>query len=44
MLGNVATEVLFATALGLFARALGFPLSIADLLVINLSYVAVLDR
>jgi uncharacterized membrane protein YbhN (UPF0104 family) len=37
VLGNVATEVLFATALGLFARALGFPLSIADLLVINLS-------
>jgi uncharacterized membrane protein YbhN (UPF0104 family) len=35
--GNVATELLFATALGLFARALGFPLSIADLLVINLS-------
>ena len=31
------TEVLFATALGLFARALGFPLSIADLLVINMS-------
>jgi uncharacterized membrane protein YbhN (UPF0104 family) len=37
ILGNVATEVLFATALGLFARALGFPLSIADLLVINMS-------
>ena len=37
ILGNVATEILFATALGLFARALGFPLSIADLLVINLS-------
>jgi uncharacterized membrane protein YbhN (UPF0104 family) len=37
VLGNVATELLFATALGLFARALGFPLSIADLLVINLS-------
>ena len=35
--GNVATEILFATALGLFTRALGFPLSIADLLVINLS-------
>ena len=33
----MATEVLFATALGLFARAFGFPLSIADLLVINLS-------
>ncbi len=37
ILGNVATEILFATALGLFTRALGFPLSIADLLVINLS-------
>ncbi|HET6174450.1 MAG TPA: lysylphosphatidylglycerol synthase domain-containing protein [Gaiellales bacterium] len=36
-LGNVATEVLFATALGLFARGLGFSLSIADLMVINLS-------
>ena len=37
VLGNVATEVLFATSLGLFARGLGFPLSLADLLVINLS-------
>ena len=37
IVGNVASEVLFATALGLFARALGFPLSIADLLVINMS-------
>jgi uncharacterized membrane protein YbhN (UPF0104 family) len=37
VLGNIATEVLFATALGLFARALGFPVSLADLLVINLS-------
>lgn len=37
ILGNVATEILFAAALGLFTRALGFPLSIADLLVINLS-------
>jgi uncharacterized membrane protein YbhN (UPF0104 family) len=36
-LGNVATEVLFATALGLFARGLGFPISLADLLVINTS-------
>jgi uncharacterized membrane protein YbhN (UPF0104 family) len=35
LLGNVATEVLFATALGLFTRAMGYPLSIADLLVIN---------
>jgi uncharacterized membrane protein YbhN (UPF0104 family) len=37
LLGNVATEVLFATALGLFARALGYPISLADLLVINTS-------
>jgi uncharacterized membrane protein YbhN (UPF0104 family) len=36
IISNVATEVLFATTLGLFARALGFPLSIADLLVINM--------
>ena len=36
ILGNVATEILFAAALGLFTRALGFPLSIADLLVIDL--------
>jgi glycosyltransferase 2 family protein len=35
LLGNVATEVLFATALGLFVRGLGYPLSIADLIVIN---------
>ena len=37
LLGNVATEVLFATALGLFARGLGYPISLADLLVINTS-------
>jgi glycosyltransferase 2 family protein len=37
ILGSVATEVLFAIALGMFARALGYPLSIADLLVINMS-------
>ncbi len=37
VLGNVATEVLFAIALGLFVRGLGFPLSLADLLVINIS-------
>ncbi len=36
-LGNIGTEILFATALGLFARGLGFPLSLADLLVINIS-------
>jgi glycosyltransferase 2 family protein len=37
ILGNIATEILFATALGMFARGLGYPLSLADLLVINLS-------
>jgi uncharacterized protein (TIRG00374 family) len=37
LLGNIGTEILFATALGLFARGLGFPLSLADLLVINIS-------
>jgi glycosyltransferase 2 family protein len=37
ILGNVASELLFATALGLFARGVGFPVSIADLLVINIS-------
>jgi uncharacterized membrane protein YbhN (UPF0104 family) len=36
-LGNVATELLFATSLGLFAHGLGYPLSIANLLVINMS-------
>jgi glycosyltransferase 2 family protein len=35
--GNVATEILFATALGLFTRALGYPISLPDLLVINMS-------
>ncbi len=35
--GNLATEVLFATALGLFARGLGADISLADLLVINIS-------
>jgi uncharacterized membrane protein YbhN (UPF0104 family) len=37
ILGNVATEILFATSLGMFVRGLGYPVSIADLLVINLS-------
>ena len=37
LLGSVATEVLFATALGMFARGMGFPLSLAELLVINMS-------
>ena len=37
VLGSLATEVLFATALGLFARSLGYDLSLAELLVINMS-------
>ena len=35
--GNLATEVLFAIALGCIARGLGADISLADLLVINLS-------
>jgi uncharacterized membrane protein YbhN (UPF0104 family) len=35
--GNLATEILFAVALGLFAHALGYSLSLAELLVINMS-------
>jgi uncharacterized membrane protein YbhN (UPF0104 family) len=35
--GNLATEVLFAAALGLFARGLGAHISLASLLVINMS-------
>jgi uncharacterized membrane protein YbhN (UPF0104 family) len=35
--GNLATELLFASALGLFARSLGYPISLPDLLVINMS-------
>jgi uncharacterized membrane protein YbhN (UPF0104 family) len=35
--GNIATELLFAGALGLFARSLGYPISLPDLLVINMS-------
>jgi glycosyltransferase 2 family protein len=34
--GNIMTELLFATALGLFARGLGTHVSISDLLVINI--------
>jgi uncharacterized membrane protein YbhN (UPF0104 family) len=37
LLGNVATEILFATALGLFALGLGTHVSLAQLLVINMS-------
>jgi uncharacterized membrane protein YbhN (UPF0104 family) len=35
--GNLGTELLFATALGLFCRGLGYDISLADLLLINIS-------
>jgi glycosyltransferase 2 family protein len=35
--GTLATELLFATALGVFANALGYDIGLADLLVINIS-------
>jgi uncharacterized membrane protein YbhN (UPF0104 family) len=35
--GNIATEILFASALGLFTRSLGYPISLPNLLVINMS-------
>lgn len=35
--GSLATEILFAAALGLFARAFGYDISLVDLLVINMS-------
>jgi uncharacterized membrane protein YbhN (UPF0104 family) len=35
--GSLATDILFATALGMFANALGFNVSLADLLVLNIS-------
>jgi uncharacterized membrane protein YbhN (UPF0104 family) len=35
--GNAATEVLFAASLGVFARSLGHPLPLTELLVINMS-------
>ena len=37
LFGNLATEILFATALGLSARAFGFDVGLAELLVINIS-------
>jgi uncharacterized protein (TIRG00374 family) len=37
LLGSMGTEVLFAISLGMFARGMGYPLSIAELLVINMS-------
>jgi glycosyltransferase 2 family protein len=36
VLGSLATEILFAIALGLFARSFGYGISIAELLVINI--------
>jgi uncharacterized membrane protein YbhN (UPF0104 family) len=35
--GSLATEVLFAAALGVFVRALGYDVSLVELLVINMS-------
>jgi glycosyltransferase 2 family protein len=37
VLGSLAAELLFAVALGLFARAFGYDLSLAELLLINIS-------
>jgi uncharacterized membrane protein YbhN (UPF0104 family) len=35
--GNLATELLFAAALGVFTRAVGYPIGLGDLLFINIS-------
>ena len=35
--GNLATELLFAITLGTFTRAVGYPIGLAELLVINIS-------
>jgi uncharacterized protein (TIRG00374 family) len=40
--GNLATEILFASALGVFVRALGYPIGLDELLLINIG-VAVLS-
>ena len=37
VLGSLAAELLFAVALGLFARGFGYDLSLAELLLINIS-------
>jgi uncharacterized protein (TIRG00374 family) len=37
LLGNLGSELLFAIALGLFARSFGYHITIAELLVINIS-------
>jgi uncharacterized membrane protein YbhN (UPF0104 family) len=34
--GNLATEVLFALALGTFTRALGYPIGLGELLLVNI--------
>jgi glycosyltransferase 2 family protein len=35
--GNLATELLFASALGMFTRSMGYPIGLGELLLINLS-------
>jgi uncharacterized membrane protein YbhN (UPF0104 family) len=37
LVGSIATEILFATALGLFARSFGYHVDLAQLLVTNIS-------
>ena len=37
LFGSLATELLFATALGLFARSFGYHVNLAELLVVNIS-------
>jgi len=37
LLGNLATELLFAVALGLFVRGFGYHVNLAELLVVNIS-------
>jgi uncharacterized membrane protein YbhN (UPF0104 family) len=37
LLGSLGTEILFAVALGVFARGFGYDLSLAELLLINIS-------
>ena len=43
LLGNIATELLFSAALGVFARALGYPIPFGEIVLINES-VALLSR
>jgi uncharacterized protein (TIRG00374 family) len=35
--GNLASEILFACALGLFCRSMGYPVGLGELLLINIS-------